>query len=318
MITADPLLLFLAAMLIDLYAGDWVGRGNWLCHPSRILEKLISWVDSKLNRPTRGVRTLIVRGVLTTVISIGLATAVGRLIHVLSVQAPLFWIIELTLILSLVDVRRPWRNAIALANALERDGLAGGRLALPALSSRDPIHADVYEVARLGVEALASCFISGLIGPALSYLFFGLGGLFAYQALILLSDLPADSQPFNAFSNWLAAVNVWPISNIGALALVLAAVPMKGTQPRHSLRTFLGYCGTVNRTKNGAAIAATAGALGLALEGPRHYVSGVISRPWLGKGKARVGPEDILAAARLFFWGCCIVGASIALLAIFV
>ena len=282
MITADPLLLFLAAMLIDMYAGDWVGGGNWLCHPSRILEKLISWVDSKLNRPTRGVRTLIVRGVLTTVISIGLAAAVGRLIHVLSVQAPLFWIIELTLILSLVDVRRPWRNAIALANALERDGLAGGRLALPALSSRDPIHADVYEVARLGVEALASCFISGLIGPALSYLFFGLGGLFAYQALILLSDLPADSEPFNVFSNWLAAVIEWPISNIGALALVLAAVPMKGTQPRHSLRTFLGYCGTVNRTKNGAAIAATAGALGLALEGPRHYVSGVISRPWLG------------------------------------
>ena len=318
MITADPLLLFLAAMLIDLYAGDWVGGGNWLCHPSRILEKLISWVDSKLNRPTRGVRTLIVRGVLTTVISIGLAAAVGRLIHVLSVQAPLFWIIELTLILSLVDVRRPWRNAIALVNALERDGLAGGRLALPALSSRDPIHADVYEVARLGVEALASCFISGLIGPALSYLFFGLGGLFAYQALILLSDPPAGSQPFNAFSNWLAAVIEWPISNIGALALVLAAVPMKGTQPRHSLRTFLGYCGTVNRTKNGAAIAATAGALGLALEGPRHYVSGVISRPWLGKGKARVGPEDILAAARLFFWGCCIVGALIVLLAIFV
>ena len=318
MITADPLLLFLAAMLIDMYAGDWVGGGNWLCHPSRILEKLISWVDSKLNRPTRGVRTLIVRGVLTTVISIGLAAAVGRLIHVLSVQAPLFWIIELTLILSLVDVRRPWRNTIALANALERDGLAGGRLALPALSSRDPIHADVYEVARLGVEALASCFISGLIGPALSYLFFGLGGLFAYQALILLSDPPAGSQPFNAFSNWLAAVIEWPISNIGALALVLAAVPMKGAQPRHSLRTFLGYCGTVNRTKNGAAIAATAGALGLALEGPRHYVSGVISRPWLGKGKARVGPEDILAAARLFFWGCCIVGALIALLAIFV
>ena len=318
MITADPLLLFLAAMLIDMYAGDWVGGGNWLCHPSRILEKLISWVDSKLNRPTRGVRTLIVRGVLTTVISIVLSADVGRLIHVLSVQAPLFWIIELTLILSLVDVRRPWRNAIALANALERDGLAGGRLALPALSSRDPIHADVYEVARLGVEALASCFISGLIGPALSYLFFGLGGLFAYQALILLSDLPADSEPFNVFSNWLAAVIEWPISNIGALALVLAAVSMKGTQPRHSLTTFLGYCGTVNRTKNGAAIAATAGALGLALEGPRHYVSGVISRPWLGKGKARVGPEDILAAARLFFLGCCIVGASIALLAIFV
>ena len=318
MITADPLLLFLAAMLIDMYAGDWVGRDNWPWHPSAILENRIGWVESKLNRPARGTRTLVVRGALTTVIGIGLAVAVGRLIHVLTVQVPLFWIIELTLILSLVDLRRPWRNAIALGDALERDGLAGGRVALPVLSPRDPIHADAYEVARLGVEALASRFISGLIGPALSYLFFGLGGLFAYQALILLSDLPADSQSFHAFSNWLAAVIEWPVSNIGALVLVLAAVSMKGTQPRYSLTTFLGYCGKVNRSKNGAAIAAMAGALGLALEGPRHYVSGVINRPWIGKGKARVVPEDILAAARLFFLGCCVVAASIAVLVIFV
>ena len=318
MITADPLLLFLAAMLIDMYAGDWVGRDNWPWHPSAILENRIGGVASKLNRPARGTRTLGVRGAWTTVIGIGLAVAVGRLIHVLTVQVPLFWIVELTLILSLVDLRRPWRNAIALGDALERDGLAGGRVALPVLSPRDPIHADAYEVARLGVEALASRFISGLIGPALSYLFFGLGGLFAYQALILLSDLPADSQPFHAFSNWLAAVIEWPVSNSGALALVLAAVSMKGTQPRHSLTTFLGYCGKMNRSKNGAAIAAMAGALGLALEGPRHYVSGVISRPWIGKGKARVVPEDILAAARLFFLGCCVVAASIAVLVIFV
>jgi adenosylcobinamide-phosphate synthase len=156
MITADPLLLFLAAMLIDMYAGDWVGRDNWPWHPSEILENRIGWVESKLNRPARGTRTLVVRGALTTVIGIGLAVAVGRLIHVLTVQVPLFWIIELTLILSLVDLRRPWRNAIALGDALERDGLAGGRVALPVLSPRDPIHADAYEVARLGVEALAS------------------------------------------------------------------------------------------------------------------------------------------------------------------
>ena len=55
MITADPLLLFLAAMLIDMYAGDWVGRDNWPWHPSAILENRIGWVESKLNRPARGI-----------------------------------------------------------------------------------------------------------------------------------------------------------------------------------------------------------------------------------------------------------------------
>ncbi len=55
-----------------------------------------------------------------------------------------------------------------------------------------------------------------------------------------------------------------------------------------------------------------AGALDLSLEGPRRYVSGVIQRPWVGDGRARAGPADVLAAARLFFSACLGVSAVIA------
>ena len=311
MITSDPLLLFLAAMLIDIYAGDWMGRGNWVWHPSGIFGKLLGWVESKLNRPARGTRTLMVRGALTVIIGTGLAALAGRLIHVLSLQAALLWAIELMLIVSLVDLRRPWKNAIALADALERDGLEGGRLALPTLSLRDPVHTDMYEVARLGVEAIASRFSFGLIGPALSYWFFGLGGLLAYQALILMSRRPGESQPFFMFGNRLAAAVEWPVSIIGALTIVLAAFATKGAQPNGALLTIFDCYRTFIGVKNGPTVAAMAGALGLALEGPRRYVSGVISRPWIGKGKARAGPKEILAATRLFLSGWLIVASLI-------
>ena len=90
MITSDPLLLFLAAMLIDIYAGDWMGRSNWVWHPSAIFGKLLDWLESKLNRPARGTRALMVRGALTVIIGTGLAALAGRLIHVLSLLKAYF------------------------------------------------------------------------------------------------------------------------------------------------------------------------------------------------------------------------------------
>ncbi len=311
MIHTDPLLLFAAAMVIDLYTGDWVGRGNWVWHPSTIFGKFFGFLESKLNRPARGARTLMVRGALTVLIGIGVAAIAGVFVRVLSVQAPLLWVFEFTLILSLVDLRGPWRDAIALADALERDGLEGGRAALPALSLRDPVHTDVYEIARLGVEVLATRFSFGLIGPALSYWICGLSGLFVYQALISISNRPGESQSFYVLSNWLAAVVQWVASIVGALALVLAAIPTKGAQPNGAFLTIFSYCRTFVCVKNGPTVAAMAGALGLSLEGPRQYVSGLIARPWVGGGTVNAGPKEILAATRLFLSGWLVVAMLI-------
>ena len=36
-----------------------------------------------------------------------------------------------------------------------------------------------------------------------------------------------------------------------------------------------------------------AGALGLALAGPRRYAEGVVADPWVGEGTARAAPADI-------------------------
>jgi adenosylcobinamide-phosphate synthase len=54
--------------------------------------------------------------------------------------------------------------------------------------------------------------------------------------------------------------------------------------------------------------AAMAGALGVALAGPRHYAEAVVNDPWLGGGLAdgtpRAEPADIARALRLYTLAC--------------
>ena len=47
-----------------------------------------------------------------------------------------------------------------------------------------------------------------------------------------------------------------------------------------------------------------AGALGLALAGPRHYPEGLVGDPWLGDGSARAATSDIARALQLYRLAC--------------
>jgi adenosylcobinamide-phosphate synthase len=52
-----------------------------------------------------------------------------------------------------------------------------------------------------------------------------------------------------------------------------------------------------------------AGALGLALAGPRHYAEGLVVDPWLGDGTARAATSDIARALHLYRLACLIAAA---------
>ena len=49
-----------------------------------------------------------------------------------------------------------------------------------------------------------------------------------------------------------------------------------------------------------------AGALGLALAGPRRYAESVVADPWLGEGTARAMPGDIARALGVYKHACLI------------
>jgi adenosylcobinamide-phosphate synthase len=47
-----------------------------------------------------------------------------------------------------------------------------------------------------------------------------------------------------------------------------------------------------------------AGALGLALAGPRRYADRVVEDPWIGEGRARANAADMRRALTLFVVAC--------------
>jgi adenosylcobinamide-phosphate synthase len=64
---------------------------------------------------------------------------------------------------------------------------------------------------------------------------------------------------------------------------------------------------------------AMAGALGLALAGPRRYAEGLVDDPFLNaQGRKEAVPDDIGRALDLYFAACVVEGASYAALALVV
>jgi adenosylcobinamide-phosphate synthase len=57
--------------------------------------------------------------------------------------------------------------------------------------------------------------------------------------------------------------------------------------------------------------AAMAGALGLALAGPRDYAEGRVEDPWLGSGTPLARPADIGRALRLYALACLLLAGVI-------
>jgi adenosylcobinamide-phosphate synthase len=54
--------------------------------------------------------------------------------------------------------------------------------------------------------------------------------------------------------------------------------------------------------------AAIAGALGLALAGPRRYAERVVDDPWIGEGRARATPIDMHRALLIYVIACALQG----------
>ncbi|NQW00226.1 MAG: cobalamin biosynthesis protein, partial [Rhodospirillales bacterium] len=89
-------------------------------------------------------------------------------------------------------------------------------------------------------------------------------------------------------------------ARLTGLFLVLAALFAPTANPMNALKTMLRDAGKHRSPNAGWPEAAMAGALGLALAGPRRYANTVIKDAWMGKGSARATPVDIERALYMY------------------
>jgi adenosylcobinamide-phosphate synthase len=314
-----PLLLLLLGVALEPLLGEARGPLARLPHPVRTIGGLIGVLDRKLNREGRSFADRRLRGGFVAMTVGGIAAAAGWSLSWASAQVPFGWLLELAAIISLLAQRSLFGHVRAVALALSERGLEAGRAEVAHIVGRDVRQLDEHGVARAAIESCAENFSDGVVAPVFWYVLFGLPGMLAYKAVNTLdSMLGYRNQRYLAFG-WASArlddvMNLVP-ARISGLLLSGAAALVPGTDAPSGLRTML-RDSRLHRSPNaGWPEAAMAGALGLALAGPRRYPGLVVNDPWIGSGTALATARDVTRALALFTFGCVLNAGLVAALA---
>jgi adenosylcobinamide-phosphate synthase len=311
----DPLLLLYFGLAIDALFGEMGSVFRHFSHPVMLAGRAIQFFETRLNRSDRGDIARRVRGVLTVIVLVGLAAALGWLIQYLCRTAVAGAAVEAFAIGVLLAQRSLYNHVAAVSTALIHGGLVSGRLAVSQIVGRDPESLDGAGIARAAIESLAENFSDGVVAPVFWYLVAGLPGLFAYKMANTLDSMIGHKSPRYRAFGWAAArlddlLNLIPAPLTGLL-LAFAALFDRQHSAADALRIML-RDGRKHRSLNaGWPEAAMAGALGISLAGPRHYHEGTVDDPYLGDGSTIASPQDINRALSLYFRACAILSALV-------
>jgi len=315
----------LAALLIEALLGypDWLTRH--IGHPVVWMGRLIDLLDARLNRPTWTARSRRGAGALALLILI-IAVAVPSVVLDCGLRALPFGALAVAFVASTLIAQRSLYDHVArVADALDRDGLAAGRAAVTHIVGRDPDSLDAAGVARAAIESLAENFSDAVVAPAFWLSLGGLAGGALYKAINTADSMIGHRTARHQAFGWGAArfddlVNL-PAARLAALLIVAAAALTPGlpTSAASAAWAALRRDAARHRSPNaGYPEAATAGALGLKLAGPRFYGGVRVADACMGDGRWEATANDIRVALALYQRADAILIALVAALALVV
>lgn len=314
----DPLVLLLAALALEAAFGEARGPFARVPHPVRLIGALIGLCDRKLNDRRVSARARCRRGVLTLAIVATAAAVVGTIVMVLARSLPCGWVLELLLVVSLLAQRSLYRHVRAVAVGLGQS-LDAGRAAVAHIVGRDVSRLDRAGVARAAIELCAENFSDAVVAPVFWYVLLGLPGLLVYKAVNTLDSMIGHRSPkYLAFGMASArlddVLNLVP-ARLAGLYIAVAAAADADAESGRAWRTMRKDAKKHRSPNAGWPEAAMAGALGLALAGPRKYHMVTIDDPWLGDGSpTEAAAADIWHALDLFRLACVVNALVVALL----
>lgn len=273
-------------------------------HPVTWIGALISLLDRNWNsdddtdatRRTAGIMALIVIVAGCATLTLILQAIVGRGMAGVIVMA--------VLASSLLAQKSLFAHVEAVADALEREGLEAGRRAVSMIVGRDPQSLDEAAVARAAIESLAENFSDGVTAPAFWLAVLGPAGGVAYKAANTADSMIGHKNARHLHFGWAAArfddlVNL-PASRLTALLFVTAARLMPGADGRAGWAAVRRDAKRHRSPNAGWPEASMAGALGLALAGPRSYGGVLVDDGYMGEGGRReADAADIRRALKL-------------------
>lgn len=322
LISGGAFFIVIAALAFDALIGDpdWLWRR--LGHPVAWIGTLIGHLDRTLNRECWSQQQRKSAGIVSIAIIVAIAGLLGFLVQTTLQQLPA-GNVALALIASVFIAQRSLYQHVAKVRlAFREGGLAGARGSVSMIVGRDPDLLDEAGVCRAAIESCAENFSDGVVAPVFWLALLGLPGLIAYKAINTADSMIGHRTERYASFGWAAArlddlVNLVP-ARLSALLLALAA-PIAGGSVGKSLGVVRRDASQHRSPNAGWPESAMAGALGLALAGPRRYAEHMVEDPFLNAEATRQAvPDDIGRALDLYTAACVIEAAGYAALALVV
>lgn len=297
-------LLAFFALIVERIFGypDWLFRR--IGHPVTWIGALISRLDRDLNRESDDFSTRKRKGVFALLALLGITVLLGLVIEYDLMMIPLGPILLVLIAASLPAQKSLETHVEAVATALRDGGLEAGRKAVSKIVGRDPEKLDEAAVCRAAIESLAENFSDGVVAPAFWMGIGGLAGGVGYKAANTADSMIGHKSPRYEAFGWAAArfddlINL-PASRLSALLFVVAAGFIDRASPGNAIRAIRRDARHHRSPNAGWPEAAMAGALGIALAGPRSYGGQMIEARFMGEGgRSELTYDDIRRALKL-------------------
>jgi adenosylcobinamide-phosphate synthase len=316
----DSLFVVIAALAFDALIGDpdWLWRR--VPHPVVLIGDVIHWLDRTLNRQSFSLQQRKIAGVVAVGLLVAAAVFLGVALELL-LRPVTGGIVVLGLIASIFIAQRSlYQHVDEVRLAFAEGGIMAAREAVSMIVGRNSKELDHAGVCRAAIESCAENFSDGVVAPVFWLALLGLPGLLAYKAINTADSMIGHRSARHEAFGWAAArlddlVNLVPARLTGVLLALVA--PLTGGSITVSLQVMRRDAPKHRSPNAGWPESAMAGALGLALAGPRRYAEAVVDDPFLNAdGRAEATPDDIGRALDLYFSACVLVGAGYAALAL--
>jgi adenosylcobinamide-phosphate synthase len=310
------------ALLIEAVVGYPDRLVGAIGHPVTWIGRLIGWLDASLNHAEASNASRRAAGAVALAIVVVVSVAVAYVVEHGLLLVPLGILPAAVVASTLIAQRSLYQHVAGVAGVLEQDGLAAGRAAVAKIVGRDPQVLDEAGVARAAIESLAENFSDGIVAPVFWMALAGLPGAAAYKAINTADSMIGHRTPRHEAFGCVAArlddlVNL-PASRLSAL-LVIAGAALSGRAAAADAWRAVMRDARHHRSPNaGYPEAAFAGALDLALAGPRIYGGVEVEDAVMGNGRRAATAADIRAALALYRRADALLVALVGLLALLI
>jgi len=314
------LYVLLFALVVDRAVGDPEDAWKRVPHPVVLFGKAVSFFEKTFNRRGLDERDRRTYGMMSILALLIASVMSGLLLSRLFSYAGVAGILAEILIVAILLAQKSLADHVfAVGDGLRKDGIVGGRKAVAMVVGRDPNSLDRAGVCRAAIESLAENYSDGVVAPAFYYALFGLPGLFAYKMLNTADSMIGHKTPRYRQFGWASArlddFANWPAARLSALFLAIGTWFKRGRpSARKSISVALRDHGLHRSPNSGWPESAMAGALDIALAGPRSYAGEQVMEPMQNSaGRKNIGPTDIDSAIEVF-WSACSVLLAVVLI----